>query len=89
MWVNLRSLVQSGPYAESNMQLWNAALLRACARYPNLRIFNWASVTRDNWYISDGIHFTSQGYAARSRLIARALANAFPRHGHNPTCLVG
>jgi peptidoglycan/LPS O-acetylase OafA/YrhL/lysophospholipase L1-like esterase len=89
MWVNLRSLVSSGPYAESNMQLWNRALRQACARYPNLRIYNWASAVHDSWYIPDGIHFTSQGYAARGHLIARALASAFPKHGHNPTCLIG
>jgi peptidoglycan/LPS O-acetylase OafA/YrhL len=89
MWVNLRSLVQAGPYSESNMRLWNQALLHACARYPNLRIYNWASVVHDSWYISDGIHFTSEGYANRSRLIARALAQAFPKHGHSTTCLVG
>ncbi len=89
MWVNVRSLVQSGPYAESNMRLWNQALLKACARYPNLRIYDWASVVHDSWYISDGIHFTSEGYAARGHLIARALAAAFPKTGHSPTCLVG
>ena len=89
MWVNLRSLVSGGPYAESNMQLWNAALRQACARYPNMRIFNWASVVHDNWYISDGIHFTSEGYQFRGHLIAHALAKAFPKHGHSTTCLVG
>src|SRR6185437_11741964 len=93
MWVNVRSLVPSGPYAESNMRLWNQALLQACARYPNLRIYNWASAARDSWYIPDGIHFTSQGYAARGHLIARALARAFPeagpRAGRSTTCLVG
>jgi peptidoglycan/LPS O-acetylase OafA/YrhL len=89
MWVNVKSLVRAGPYAESSMRLWNAALRRACTRYPNLRIFDWASAARDNWYVSDGVHFTSRGYQARGHLIARALANAFPRHGHSTTCLVG
>ncbi|HET7016274.1 MAG TPA: acyltransferase family protein [Streptosporangiaceae bacterium] len=89
MWVNVRSLVPSGPYSESNMRLWNQALLQACGRYPNLRIYNWASAVHDSWYIPDGIHFTSQGYAARSHLIARALARAFPRKGRNTDCLVG
>jgi peptidoglycan/LPS O-acetylase OafA/YrhL/lysophospholipase L1-like esterase len=89
MWVNLRSLVSGGPYAESNMQLWNAALRQACDRYPNMRIFDWASVVHDSWYISDGIHFTSQGYQARGHLIARALAHAFPKHGHSLACVIG
>ena len=43
LWVDAVSLVQSGDYAESLMQKWNAALLTACARYPNMRIYDWAS----------------------------------------------
>jgi peptidoglycan/LPS O-acetylase OafA/YrhL/lysophospholipase L1-like esterase len=78
MWVNVISLLGSGPYSETDMQQWNQALLRACARYPNMRVYDWASVARRRWFISDGIHYTSAGYAARSRLIARALAEAFP-----------
>jgi peptidoglycan/LPS O-acetylase OafA/YrhL len=81
LWVNVRSLLSSGPYSEHNMQLWNQALLRACSRYPNMRVFNWAAFARPQWFISDGIHYTSAGYAVRSSLIATALANAFPRTG--------
>jgi|HubBroStandDraft_1064217.scaffolds.fasta_scaffold05952_3 peptidoglycan/LPS O-acetylase OafA/YrhL len=88
MWVNVKSLLAYGPYAESNMEAWNAALLRACGRYPNLRIFDWAAVARTSWFISDGIHYTSQGYAARAQLIARALAEAFPSTGQSTTCSV-
>jgi len=89
MWVNVKSLVGSGPYAEDNMLKWNTALLQACARYPNMRIFDWASAVRDNWFISDGIHFTSPGYAARAHLIANALAQAFPASGQPaPNCTV-
>jgi peptidoglycan/LPS O-acetylase OafA/YrhL len=88
MWVNVVSLVTSGPYAEANMQRWNAALLRACARYPNMRVFDWASLVRRSWFISDGIHYTSAGYAARAELIADALARAFPATGHSTGCTV-
>jgi peptidoglycan/LPS O-acetylase OafA/YrhL len=88
LWVNLRSLLASGPYSEANMVTWDNTLLRACSRYPNMRIFDWASVVKTKWYISDGIHFTSAGYAARGRLIARALAEAFPRAGHSSGCAV-
>jgi len=88
MWVNLRSLLASGPYSEADMLTWNATLLRACARYPNLRVFDWAALARAKWYISDGIHFTSAGYAARGRDIARALAEAFPRDGRSTGCVV-
>jgi len=78
MWVNVKSLVTSGPYAEANMKSWDEALLESCDRYPNMRIYNWAADVKDNWFIPDGIHFTSEGYAARSRLIADALLESFP-----------
>jgi peptidoglycan/LPS O-acetylase OafA/YrhL len=90
MWVNAKSLVASGPYSEANMSSWNAALAQACSRYPNMRIFDWASAARDGWFIPDGIHYTSPGYAARGHLIANALARAFPasaQAGASP-CLV-
>ncbi|HEX9034638.1 MAG TPA: acyltransferase family protein [Streptosporangiaceae bacterium] len=88
MWVNLRSLLASGPYAESNMLRWDQTLLRACARYPNMRVYDWAAEVRRNWYISDGIHFTSIGYKHRAKMIADALARAFPEGGQSTGCLV-
>jgi peptidoglycan/LPS O-acetylase OafA/YrhL len=81
MWVNVRSLLTGGPYAESQMQLWNSALLQACARYPDMRVYNWAADAQSSWFIADGIHYTSAGYAARAHLIAQALAGAFPASG--------
>jgi lysophospholipase L1-like esterase len=82
LWVNVRSIVESGdPYAEENMKEWDKTLVAACARYPNMRIYNWAKDVKDEWFIEDGIHFTSPGYAARSELIAHALAHAFPASG--------
>ena len=89
MWVNVKSLLVSGPYAESNMLAWDRTLLRACARYPNLRVFDWAAVAKVKWFISDGIHYTSAGYAARAKMIADALARAFPQHGNSGGCVVG
>jgi peptidoglycan/LPS O-acetylase OafA/YrhL len=88
MWVNVKSLQSSGPYAESSMQRWNSALVRACARYPNMRIFDWAAAVRRKWFISDGIHYTSAGYKARAELIADALAKAFPAGGHSSDCVI-
>jgi hypothetical protein len=88
MWVNLRSLLANGPYSEANMVTWDNTLLRACARYPNMRVFNWAAYAKTKWYISDGVHFTSAGYAVRSRMIAQALARAFPKTGTSTGCLV-
>ena len=89
LWVNVKTLDQSGPWAESNMLRWNATLTRACHQYPNLRVFDWAAVARNGWFISDGIHYTSAGYAARARLTARALARAFPATGPSRGCLIG
>jgi peptidoglycan/LPS O-acetylase OafA/YrhL/lysophospholipase L1-like esterase len=90
MWVDVISLLNSGPYAESNMQAWNAALRQACSSYPNMRIFDWASVAQPEpgWFISDGIHYTSAGYAVRGQQIAYALAAAFPAKGHSSGCVV-
>jgi hypothetical protein len=88
MWVNVRSLDARGPYAESNMERWNAALLSACRSYPNMRVYDWASATRRRWFIPDGIHYYSPGYAARAHLIADALASAFPAVGAPSGCVV-
>jgi peptidoglycan/LPS O-acetylase OafA/YrhL len=82
LWVNVRSLVEAGdPYAKEGMKEWDEELVRACATYPNMRIYDWASDVKDEWFIEDGIHFTSPGYAARAELIAQALAHAFPEKG--------
>jgi peptidoglycan/LPS O-acetylase OafA/YrhL len=82
LWVNVRSLVESGdPYSAENMKKWDEELLAACRRYPNMRVYDWAKDVKDAWFIEDGIHFTSPGYAARAELIAQALAHAFPASG--------
>jgi peptidoglycan/LPS O-acetylase OafA/YrhL len=78
LWINVKSLVQSGPYSEQNMQLWDQTLIQAERRYPNMRVYDWAAVVQNSWFISDGIHYTSHGYAERAKDIADALARAFP-----------
>ncbi len=78
LWVNVKTLLSSGPYSETDMQQWDNALLSACPSYPNMHIFNWAAMAQPQWFISDGIHYTSAGSAARSAAIADALATAFP-----------
>jgi peptidoglycan/LPS O-acetylase OafA/YrhL len=90
LWVNLKSLLASGPYSEANMQLWDSTLVQACASYPNMRVFDWASAAKDSWFISDGTHYTSAGYAQRARLTADALIHAFPASGgeKSPGCVV-
>ena len=65
MWITVKSLLSSGPYSEQDMLEWDQALYAAARHYPNMKIYNWASVVQTPWYINDGIHFTSAGYAAR------------------------
>jgi len=81
LWLTVKSLVDSGPYDDEHMRAFDQALLDACDRYPNLRVYDWRAEVRDAWYISDGIHFTTPGYTERSRRIASALAKAFPADG--------
>jgi len=88
MWVNAQTDLSSGPWSQANMQSWNSALVAACKAYPNMRIFNWAAMVRPGWHLSDGIHYTSQGYAIRAHAIASALARAFPAGTHSSRCIV-
>ena len=89
LWLTLRTQLSSGPWRETQMEAWNAALGRACRRYPNLRVYDWAGQVEDSWFGPDGIHFTSTGYAERGRLTADALALAYPLNGEtSSTCLV-
>jgi peptidoglycan/LPS O-acetylase OafA/YrhL len=81
LWVNTKSLLESGPYSEANMELWNSTLEQACAGYPNMRVFNWAAAANDSWFIDDGTHYTSEGYAERAGLTADSLVHAFPASG--------
>jgi hypothetical protein len=86
LWVNVKTLPEATEfYAEEGMKKWDDELEKACLRYPNMRIYNWAGDVKTAWFINDGIHFTSPGYAARAELIAHALAHAFPEKGESPS----
>jgi hypothetical protein len=78
LWIEVKSLLSSGPYSEQNMTLWNQALQEELPHYPNMRIYDWPAVVQNSWFINDGIHYTSAGYVQRARLIADALATEFP-----------
>lgn len=78
LWINLKSLVPSGPTSNANMESWDRALLAACNRYPNMRVYDWAAQARDEWYAEDGVHFTAEGNAERAAGVAAALLAAFP-----------
>jgi hypothetical protein len=88
LWVNTRTQLSGGPWADSRERRWDDALRSALARYPNMRIFNWAAVAKPGWFLPDGIHYTSAGCAIRARAIAQALARAFPRYGHSRSAIV-
>jgi hypothetical protein len=83
MWVNTRTLLSGGPWANANERLWDKALVRALAKYPNMRIFNWSSVARPGWFLPDGIHYNAEGCIRRAKAIAGALARAFPLTAHS------
>jgi hypothetical protein len=78
MWVNVFTLKTSGAYRNENMVLWNEALQEVLPRYPNMRVYDWASAVQEQWFQDDDIHYTSAGSAWRAALIANALAEAFP-----------
>jgi hypothetical protein len=78
LWVTVKTLETEGDWSEANMQLWNETLREAQARYPNIRLFDWAAVVQDAWFQDDGIHYTSAGNVERARLIADALVAAYP-----------
>jgi hypothetical protein len=89
LWLTVRTLNRSGPYGDREMRRWNAALVKACQRYPAMRVYDWRSEARSSWYIPDRIHFTTRGYTERAARIADALAVAFPADGPSPAgCLV-
>jgi len=88
LWITVKSLLDTGPYSEKNMRHWNRTVVDACAKDPNMRVFDWASLAEDSWYISDGTHYTSEGYRHRARLSADALAHAFPASGERSDCVV-
>jgi len=90
LWVDLKTLRGTTDYSEANMLLWNHTLLQACATYPHMRIFDWASVVQPSWYINDEIHYTSNGYTHRAHATALALARAFPASSKSShkNCLV-
>jgi hypothetical protein len=79
MWVNTFTTRTTGHWKNENMVLWNEALGDAQARWPNLLIYDWASVAATGIApYSDGIHHTTAGSDVRSQAIAEALVSFFP-----------
>ncbi|WP_353108822.1 acyltransferase family protein [Gordonia sp. (in: high G+C Gram-positive bacteria)] len=70
-------LNENPAYDNGAMRNFNRALVRACKRYPNLRVYDWAGETEQNWF-QDGVHYTEAGYVERARRFAVALATMYP-----------
>jgi len=81
LWTTTKTLKDKGPYQNANMESWNQALVQACTRHPNMRVYDWAGEVQDAWFLADGIHPNSNGCKERAARMARALARAFPRDG--------
>ena len=88
LWVNTRTELSAGPWADAGEQAWDRALVRSLAAYPNMRIFNWAAVAQPGWFLPDGIHYNQVGCAIRAHDIAAALARAFPASGRSASRIV-
>lgn len=91
LWINLRTVANSGAWRSELMPPWNATLAKACERYPNMRVYDWAAAAEDDWFEPDGIHNNPEGALVRSRNTADALAKAFPNPGaaDAPVCTFG
>jgi hypothetical protein len=88
LWVNTRTELSAGSWADAGEQAWDRALDQALARYPNMKIFNWSAVAQPAWFLADGIHYNTPGCAIRAHDIAAALARAFPARGPSPARIV-
>jgi peptidoglycan/LPS O-acetylase OafA/YrhL len=88
LWTTTKTLHAKGPYQNAYMDNWNESLVLACARYPNMRVYDWAAEVQDSWFLPDEIHPNAEGARERAARIAAALAVAFPRDGAWPTACV-
>ena len=53
-------------------------LAEAALAYPQIRILDWAAIVETEWFLPDGIHYTSDGYFKRAGMIADALVSEIP-----------
>lgn len=80
LWPTVKTInTDQPPYNNKGMQEYDEALKKMCTKYPNLRVYDWASEVQDNWYTTDGIHPTSQGAREKGHRFADALQKAFPK----------
>src|SRR5689334_24171961 len=72
--------ISGDPYSKENMEKWDEELLRACPKYPNMRVYDWADDVKDAWFIEDGIHFTSPGRSEERRVGKECRSRWSPYH---------
>ncbi|WP_345313922.1 acyltransferase family protein [Gordonia alkaliphila] len=86
--ISTNHLNENPAYNNRAMARFNKALIRACKRYPNLRVYDLAGEVHDSWF-EDGVHFTPEGNAARATMLATALATVYPANDLAPSgCLL-
>lgn len=78
LWIDAETRREDGYWARAHMSAWNEALAATLRGRPSARIYTWSAEVREEWFVSDGIHYTSAGYTARAERVALALAAAFP-----------
>ncbi|WP_414120989.1 acyltransferase family protein [Corynebacterium nuruki] len=84
MWSNTKTRLDTGHWDNANMVTFNEVLARVTKDYPDVVVWDWASEVSDHmdWFLDgDDVHYNAEGNAARGRLFAAALANAFPADG--------
>jgi lysophospholipase L1-like esterase len=68
LWVNVWYDSTREGYQEPNALAWNSLLIEKKKSHPNMKIFDWATIakSRPEWFISDKIHFNSNGARQRA-----------------------
>ncbi|AGP31802.1 acyltransferase family protein [Corynebacterium terpenotabidum] len=88
MWSTAWIRNDSGYYTNANNAKFNEVLKRVTKDYPNAVVWDWAAEVQNHmdWFMEgeDNVHYSAEGNAARGRLFAAALANAFPKGGPDP-----
>lgn len=77
LWINLEFAASPRPDRRSRGERFNAQLVRATGRWPNLVVSDWNTwftprgATR---FVADGMHLTASGYRSRSRFMISEIA---------------
>lgn len=79
LWPTVTALTHAPPgYTQAAMKAFDAELVAATKRHPNLRVYDWATERDARWTEGDGIHDRRIGSRSRAVMYARAMTVAFP-----------